>query len=171
MARTTLSGLRESLYTTEEITEMDVAAEGASTAMDLAVGTEEEDWTFSENTENADSSSTDRFDLQDGITANWGTQTPKNVRVVASVIIDEGANIGTDPGDTFDVMVAHNEVVVFGSEEGLGDPDEGAVTYNVDGVVLGVKGGDTLRFVVKGAEGNIAADLDIDVGEFDVMQA
>ncbi len=167
-----LTGTRESVYTVEEINAGALVAEGGALALNIAVGTEEEDFTFSENTENADATSTNLFDLADGVTANWGTQEPRNIRVIATVVVDEGTGAGAEEGDTFDMMIAHNEALVAGSEEGLTEVTDGAVTFNIDQVILGVKGGDTLRVVAKGDEGIPASTLDIaESGELDFMQA
>lgn len=168
------TGTRESTYTIEEAVALAVAVEGGAVALDIAVGTEEEDFTFSENTENADAATTNLFDLQDGVTANWSTAVGKNVRVVGTIVVDEGTGAGAEEGDTFDLMVAHNEVLVAGSEEGLVElTDTGAPhTFNIDKVIKGVKGGDTLRLIAKGDEGILASTLDIAAaGEFDLMQA
>ncbi len=172
MVSKSLTGTRESTYTVDELTAGALTAEGGSLALDFSVGTEEEDFTFSENTENADSSSTNLYDLADGVTANWGTQEPRNIRVIATVVIDEGTGAGFEENDTVDVMIAHNELLVAKSEDGLTEVTDGPATFNVDVVIKGVKGGDTLRLVAKGDEGIVASTVDVAAaGEFDLMQA
>lgn len=160
MSRESLTMVRESAYTTDVLVAMDLAADGGQTALDLSVGTEKEDFTYSANTRNADGS-TDGLDLQDGVTANWGANSPKNIRVIAEATVTEGTGAGLATTDRVAVQVFHNEVGVLDSDQGMGDPDAGAVIYAIDGVVLGVKGGDTLRLVAVAGASNGVATLNI----------
>ena len=162
------TGLRESLYTCGEHAALEIDSADVE-AIDLVVGTENEDFTFNQETEDAEGGGAS-MDDDDGVTAQWSPEVTKRVRAVFAVVVDEGLG-GPENTDLVSVGVYVNEVQQLAAANGLDEVTLGAITFTGDGI-LTVVGGSTIRLALFSALGN-ETDVNYDIAtassEFDLI--
>ncbi len=166
------SGLRDSVYTVDEINQGIEGGLGAHEALAISLSAENEDFTFTESLEDFEGGGA-TMDDEDGVTANWSSEVTKRVRVLATAVVDEGSSlgaIGTTELDEVDLVIFVNEVTSgLSSDEGPSDVHEGTTTFNIDGV-LDIAGQSTIRLVLETDALATSADYDVAAaGELDLV--
>ncbi len=160
-------GGRGSTYTIDETAALEIDA-SANEAFALTIVIENEEFTHTEALESETQGGL--MDDEDGIVAQWAAGTPKRVRVLATVIVDEGTT-GAVEADFVEMQLYVNEIKVLSAEEGFEtDTTEGAVTFTIDEQIT-ILGGDIIRLSLEADAANEAgSDYDIAAaGELDLI--
>ncbi len=161
-------GGRNSTYSLEEVTALEIDAD-AQEAFLLATVIENEEFTFNESVQDEEGGGA-IMDNDDGVVAQLAAGTPKRVRVLATVVVDEGTT-GAVEADFVEVQLYVNEVLRLRSENGFEtDTTEAAVTFTIDKHIT-ILGGDIIRLALSADAANEAgSDYDIAAaGEFDLI--